>query len=105
MSYVTHCRRGWLAGLGDEIRRVALNPQQEKVLRLVVDGLADSRGVARAMSISTAHAGNILAALVAKGYLKRADVGDISGGRLYVYAVYPSIMPSGRRGTYPSGVP
>lgn len=91
-STLTQARLGWVTGLGDDLRQAHLNPQQEQALAIVAKkSPAGSSDVASALVITSAHAGNLLAALVAKGYLLRSDTGDPTGGTLYEYSIHPDL--------------
>ena len=67
------------------IRQILPTAQQLKILKYIDNKEVTSNELAVFFNISIANAGGQLSKLYRNGWLKRSDVGDPTGGSMYVY--------------------
>jgi predicted transcriptional regulator len=67
------------------IRQILPTAQQLKILKYIDNKEVTSNDLAVFFNISIANAGGQLSKLHRNGWLRRSDVGDPTGGSMYVY--------------------
>ena len=67
------------------IRQILPTTQQLKILKYIDNKEVTSNDLAVFFNISIANAGGQLSKLHRNGWLRRSDVGDPTGGSMYVY--------------------
>jgi predicted transcriptional regulator len=67
------------------IRQILPTAQQLKILKYIANREVTSNDLAVFFNISIANAGGQLSKLHRNGWLRRSDVGDPTGGSMYVY--------------------
>ena len=70
----------------DAFRHISLSKTQTKMVKFIIKkGSSTSKEIAHKFNVSIQHASTTLARLHTKGYLKRINVGDDTGGNEYKY--------------------
>ncbi|MBL4869811.1 MAG: helix-turn-helix transcriptional regulator [Robiginitomaculum sp.] len=92
MKIANTIRMQVLRGASDDIRELLLNKNQISLLREIGTKEVTSNWLAKVKGLSIQNANGKLERLRKAGYLTRDNLGDPTGGDMYIYECTPQVL-------------